>query len=692
MPDTSPTPASTLTAAELVSSRFRQIHLDFHTSPEIPDVGSGFDADVFGDTLAEARVNWVTLFGKCHHGMSYYPTKAALGVVHPSLKFDLLGEQIEACKKRGIATPVYLSVRVDQQIGLTRPDLICRLEDGKLWGPNAHEAGWYQVCMNNTEYVDYLAEQTTEVFKSYDTDGIFYDMCYYPPDPGCFCEKCMERLEKSGHARNDKEAHRRQTYDIMREYTTRLAKLCTDLRPNATTFFNARITPNVHRELDVLTQLEIESLTTGGWGYLFFPTWSRLVRTYPRPTQGMTARFHKSWADFGGLKTVPQMDYEAGTILAAGAVMNVGDQLHPRGTLDKGAYQVIGDVFRKVEALEPYCLNATPLADVAVLLLPEASSQDPSNKGGMNIQGVGHSFEGAAATLAALKHQWNGETPDRDNLRNYKVVIIPDGGVLEPEMRAKLEAFQTGGGAVLFSHEATLADGAFALPHSPARYLGPCPFTPSYMRLGDTLGAGEPDTEFVNYQTGSYVEAVGTATVMGEVWQPYFNRTPGHFSSHAQTPVDKPTGHPIAVLSEDNKTAYVYAALFKGYREDSFYLYKNITDRLLKTLLPEPLVRTVANVPAAMEIAVLRQESEDRLVVHLVNFQPQRRTSANEFIEDAVPVRDVSFALRTGTAPIRVSLVPSGEEVAFRQDGHYCHVSVPSVTIHQAVVFEGVGG
>ena len=129
----------------------------------------------------------------------------------------------------------------------------------------------------------------------------------------------------------------------MREYTTRLATLCRQLRPNATTFFNARITPNVHRELDVLTQLEIESLTTGGWGYLFFPTWSRLVRTYPRPVQGMTARFHKSWADFGGLKTVPQLDYETATIMAAGGVVNIGDQLHPRGTLDRGAYQVIGE-------------------------------------------------------------------------------------------------------------------------------------------------------------------------------------------------------------------------------------------------------------------------------------------------------------------------------------------------------------
>ena len=172
--------------------------------------------------------------------------------------------------------------------------------------------------------------------------------------------------------------------------------------------------------------------------------------------------------------------------------------------------------------------------------------------------------------------------------------------------------------------------GAFVLPDSPVEYLEPCPYTPSYMKLGNTLGAGEPETEFVNYQPGSYVRPLEGAEALGEVWQPYFNRTPGHFSSHAQTPADKPTGHPVAVLSADRKTAYVYAALFKGYREDGFYLYKNIARHLLDALLPDPLVRPGANVPAALEIAVLHQEAEQRTVVHLINFQPQRRTAASQ--------------------------------------------------------------
>jgi len=38
---------------------FRQIHLDFHTGPHIPDVGSDWDADAFGDMLAAAHVTSV---------------------------------------------------------------------------------------------------------------------------------------------------------------------------------------------------------------------------------------------------------------------------------------------------------------------------------------------------------------------------------------------------------------------------------------------------------------------------------------------------------------------------------------------------------------------------------------------------------------------------------------------------------
>ena len=55
--------------------RTRQIHLDFHTSPHIREVGADFDEDAFAATMKAAHVNSVTVFAKCHHGHLYYNAK-----------------------------------------------------------------------------------------------------------------------------------------------------------------------------------------------------------------------------------------------------------------------------------------------------------------------------------------------------------------------------------------------------------------------------------------------------------------------------------------------------------------------------------------------------------------------------------------------------------------------------------------
>ena len=78
----------------------RQIHLDFHCSEFIEDIGAKFDSKSFKACLKKANVNSINLFAKCHHSWSYYPTE--IGKMHPNLKFDLLGAQIEASKEIGL--------------------------------------------------------------------------------------------------------------------------------------------------------------------------------------------------------------------------------------------------------------------------------------------------------------------------------------------------------------------------------------------------------------------------------------------------------------------------------------------------------------------------------------------------------------------------------------------------------------
>jgi hypothetical protein len=85
---------------------YRQVHLDFHTSELITDVGKDFKAEEFAATLKAAHVNSINLFAKCHHGWAYYDTKVAHR--HPHLKIDLLSEQLNAVRGAGIAGELLL--------------------------------------------------------------------------------------------------------------------------------------------------------------------------------------------------------------------------------------------------------------------------------------------------------------------------------------------------------------------------------------------------------------------------------------------------------------------------------------------------------------------------------------------------------------------------------------------------------
>ena len=99
--------------------RYRQIHLDFHTSPHIPGIGAKFNKKHWQKTLQEAAVDSITLFSKCHHGWSYHPTK--VGKIHPHLNFDLLRKQYDATKEIGINAPIYLSAGFDQMASDEQP-------------------------------------------------------------------------------------------------------------------------------------------------------------------------------------------------------------------------------------------------------------------------------------------------------------------------------------------------------------------------------------------------------------------------------------------------------------------------------------------------------------------------------------------------------------------------------------------
>lgn len=649
---------------------FRQIHLDFHTGPAIPDVGRDFDADTFADTMKEAHVNSVTVFAKCHHGHLYYNTKHPAR--HPSLKksMDLLGEQVEALHKRGIRAPIYISVQCDEFAANTHPEWRVVNPDGRLAGNPLH-AGWHIVDMSSP-YADYLAEQIEEVMKLFKpVDGVFLDMCWDQPSVSTWA---LDKMVKGGYNPDSEEDRGNYAHALVLEYMTRYKKIIDGAQKGkpAPVWFNSRPLWNFDEEKKFFMHAEIEALPTGGWGYTYFPLGVRFVRTFGLPCLGMTGRFHKSWADFGGLKPEAALMYECCQMLANGARCSVGDQLHPRGVLDTAVYDMIGKVYKHVEKCEPWCEDAVAVSDIGVMRA--VSRHYHSQQGDAN--------EGAVRALQQLGCQFDFVSVATD-FAAYKLIVVPEGVTADAALATKLQAYLKKGGAVLFSGSGALdADGKPVLPEQGIQVEGPSPFTTTYLRFDGEFGNGIPATDHVMYERGFRMTAAKGAKGFVTVVEPYFEREWRHFSSHFQTPPDKASKY-MAVV-QNGKVMTIAFPVFKAYGTHGNLAYRHLIAKCVAHLLPEPVLRIKA--PSFVEVNVNRQGKST--VVHLLGYCPIRRGINIDIVEEAVTVPNIALALKLPKAPSSVTLQPEGKALKFTYRSGHVEVTVPELNGHAMVVVE----
>jgi len=279
---------------------FRQIHLDFHTSEAIEGIGADFDPDAFADTLAQAHVNSINVFALCHHGWLYYDTEALAAYRHPYLETNLLKEQIEACHARGIAAPIYISVQRNQQLMEEHPEWRVMEADGHLFGPGPYEDGFRHLLCLNSPYVAWLKALVSDVMASVPVDGFWFDIV---DARDCSCHFCRQGMLAQGLEPSrveDRMVYARQVLDT---FVHEMSAHVRATKPDALIFYNAGHAGPHHRPiLDAFSHLELESLPSGGWGYLHFPIAARFVRNLGVDYLGMTGKFHTSWGDFHSYK------------------------------------------------------------------------------------------------------------------------------------------------------------------------------------------------------------------------------------------------------------------------------------------------------------------------------------------------------------------------------------------------------
>ncbi len=413
--------------------------------------------------------------------------------------------------------------------------------------------------------------------------------------------------------------------------------------------------------------MEIEALPTGGWGYLYFPRHVRHVRTLGRPYLGQTAHFHKSWADFGGIKPYAALEYETSLMMAHGAACSIGDQLHPRGKLEQAAYDLVGKAYGRVEDREPWLRDAVPVTQIGVLQSSGAGTRTE---------------EGVTQMLTQLKHQFDIIAPAH-KFSDYQLLILPDAVELDAATTKRLSAFLRQGGAMLATGTAGLSDNAQkALPQLGIEPEGLSPFTATYVRFAKEISGDIPAIDHVMYDRGVRVRARAGTKQLASIVEPYFERTWAHFCSHRQTPPQKLTQYAAAVLK--GRVGYIPLPVFDSYANNGNLACRWLVDAILSRILPEPLIRLDA--PAMTEAAVTRQGG--RTVVHVLHYSPQRRTPSLDIVEDIVPLFNIKLSLKTPRKPARVYLAPDESPLEFQCANGRTETVIRRIDGHAMVIFE----
>lgn len=660
---------------------FRQVHLDFHTSPHIVGIGKEFDKRQWQQALREGHIDSITCFSKCHHGWSYHPTN--VGRMHPHLEFDLLRAQFDAAKEIGVNVPLYVSAGFDDVAALEHPEWREISIEGKFLGRarRINEAGFKKICFNSP-YLDYLCEQAREAVRLFpDCDGIFSDIILQGE---CCCKWCMACMEEHGLDAEKPEDRQACAKVALERYYRDFTAACRSDNREMPVFHNSGHVDKSRPDLlQYFSHLELESLPTGGWGYDHYPVSAKYAANTGLDFLGMTGKFHTTWGEFGGYKHPNALRYECAQMLAFGSKCSVGDQLHPSGLMDMTTYKIIGEAYSEVEAKEPWCNNVRNVADIAVLSSEaETGVRDPDTGAGRIL------LEGHFLFDVIDRH--------RDFLA-YRLLVLPDVITVDDELKVKLDAFLRHGGKLLLTGKSGLMkDGLGFAVDTGAEYFGESQYQPDYLEPGSVLAPSFIGSPLVMYMKSQQVKPTIGEAIAG-IRNPYFNRTWRHYCSHQHAPASDLSEYAAAVKC--GNVLYLAHPIYSIYNALGAVAYKEYAVNAIKLLLGEnQSLKT--NLPSTARVSLTEQESENRFVLHLlyantisrgasVKLSPDDYVSDSgpvEVIEELLPLDDVEVSVKLSKQVKLVTHEPQGKQIPFETLSDKISLRLNRLICHEMVV------
>ena len=636
------------------------VHLDFHTSPDIDGIGEEFNKEEFASTLKEANVDLITVFAKCHHGYSYYPTK--VGTIHPGLKFDLMKAEIDACHSVGVKAPIYITMGWSKKDADEHPEwhqinywtkepIYFGTKPGGDENTLINDCSWTTLCPLGG-YRDYLVEITKEICENYDvSDGVFYDICFI--NDTCVCQSCQEGMKKQGlnpeNIEDVKRYYREGRISLMKELTGIVKSYSKD----ANVFYNGGADMNRPEYHPYQTHYELEDLPTAWGGYDLMPLRAKYFEKYGKLFLGMTGKFHHSWGEFGGFKNKDALKYELADMVSIGASMSVGDHLHPYGKLDQSTYAIIGHAFNYIDKIEKYSENTSAYTDLAIWTSHSSESDMGCSK------------------ILQIMHLEYDVVEEGDDLSKYKCIILPDNVVLSENAKKSIVEFTNNGGKVIASFKSGFGELGIEM-------LGESEFQQDYIKCD----LDEITTPFLAYSHAYKVS--GNGEVLAQVYEPFFNRTWKHFCGHKNTPnKQEPASYPALVKSEN--VLYFAHPVFEAYNKSGNYVLEKYIINAIEKIYDKCL--KIDNFLSCGRARVRKSNSENFYALHLLYAPPINRGNVC-LLEDFPIVNNLDVSIKVAEKVKEVTSQPDGEQIPFVWENGILRFKIDTLRLHKLIVIK----
>ncbi len=633
------------------NDRLRRVSFEFQLQDKEPFALSRLDPEFIAQEWARAKVNFVFVQAKDNQGNTFYNTK--IGNKHAGLgDRDWLEEIVEAARKYDIKIGCYFNFSRDNRMWYLKPNWRQLWQDGTPRGEvEQQNPDWDNMC-HNSPYRDYILSLLHEITANYDIHGYWMDRLDWggklPDKFSCSCEYCQAKFQAEIGAPipttvnwNDpiwrRFVHWRS--ECLRRYMAEIRHTIKSVKPNVV------MALNYYGPLDMFgvwfhgqdpeTALEnVDSLTPEVHyereGYIALSVFSRFNRgaSGGKPFDLDIFR-HSGDVDYITKPSV-QLQAEVLTTVANGGTGLVDDQVYGEGLIEPRAYDVIGESFEQIERREPWMRNSVPVKFAALFY----------SKNSRTFYGRNQPQPYLWAFLGAYKALLEAHTPfdvitDRaltaDGLEGYQALVLPDAACLSDEQVQVVRDFVERGGRLVATHRTSLMNELgdprpdFGLADVfGTSYVDLVTLSMSYVKVKEAspLTAGVAvDLPLVHRGHQLKVRPVNGRVTPAVIT--YAREEVNRVSHFSDPPSDQDSPYPALVAGEFGAGRVVY---FPG-RPDAIFgqwghpEYKDLLNNAL-TWATEGLTSPLeVDAPISVEATLHEQPDENRLIVHLVNFQ-----------------------------------------------------------------------